>query len=93
MKTHKYPITWEVSDVLKITMNGDHDFTVHTAKMGYSKKHKKPVITWDKGFTSNMKHALKMGLQSAFDSDLMKVMDRMDEVEATLLKEFKRAVG
>jgi hypothetical protein len=79
-----YPIEWEVSDILKIRKDAERNYVVLTARMGFSKKTKKPVITWDSGYTSSLKHALKMGLRTAFDSDIIKMLDKLDELEGKI---------
>lgn len=81
MEPIEYPVTYEVSDIISITANFPHSYTVKAKKFGFNKKLKKMTITEEEKYTSKLRHAIKICLEYAFDSDLIKILDRLDEIE------------
>jgi hypothetical protein len=82
MNPLKYPVTYVVSDVVSIIANAPYNFTVEIKKFGFSKKLNKPVITKENRYASTLRQSIKIALNVTFDSDLMSILDRLDEIEA-----------
>jgi len=82
MNPLEYPVTYVVSDVVSIIANAPYNFTVKIKKFGFSKKLKKAMITEEDRYASTLRHSIKIALDVTFDSDLMSILDRLDEIEA-----------